>query len=283
MKQIKKRTQLLTLGLTILLSSCAIVKFYGDDKLKNETGIEFFSAKPYLLLERNPTKDVVSKVTIIYLPDRKNPHYAKIRPGLGSSDLKLVLENGFITSYGIANDSKVPETITAITGALTGTASAYTSIREAITGSKDKKEDKAVDLTDNIDNMKYAEKLIINIISDLNNSSADSLLSSNQKALRSSIIKKLQDENAKINNHNLSDAPEIVMQLKNAAKGFQELIVSPEMSNFANAYNGRMRILKSELTKAIEKLTPPTEEESPFELYEIIFSGDKTELKRVNF
>jgi len=88
------KINLFSLLTLIFLSGCATVKFYDDDKLTQESGIEFYSAKPYLLIERKPSKDLALKSTIIYLPDIGSPKYAKIKPGLGSSDLKLNLSNG---------------------------------------------------------------------------------------------------------------------------------------------------------------------------------------------
>ena len=36
---------------SILLSGCATVKVYSDAGLKNETGLRFYTLKPYLLVE----------------------------------------------------------------------------------------------------------------------------------------------------------------------------------------------------------------------------------------
>jgi hypothetical protein len=140
------------MGLLFLLGSCANVKFYsaslnsdGSIKNLNKTGLRVYTAKPYLLVEYNtpPDKDTASKAdpkaakdkaakidtlmvktSIIYLPDLQNPQYIKLTPGLGSSDLKIALANGILTSYGLTTDTKIPETITAVTGLVTGLASA---------------------------------------------------------------------------------------------------------------------------------------------------------------
>ena len=84
--------------IVVIFNSCATVKFYEDSELQNESGIEFFAPKPYLLVERNAIKDVAIKSTIIYLPDLNRPKYAKLRSGFGSSDLQLSLSNGMMTA-----------------------------------------------------------------------------------------------------------------------------------------------------------------------------------------
>ncbi len=125
----------------LLSSSCATVKFY-DSSSKKETGIKVYSAKPYILVEytkipsaqgpkksKTPSEDSLTiKTSIIYLPDLVNPQYIKIKPGIGSNDLKLTMTDGILTSYGLTTNTKIPETITAATGLLTGLTSAVSSL-----------------------------------------------------------------------------------------------------------------------------------------------------------
>jgi len=113
MKQLKV---LSLLFLLIFLASCARVQIY--DQGDNKTGIQFYNPKPYLMVVRNPEKDEAVKTSIIYLPDLKNPQRAEIKGWIGSVDLKLELTNGILTSYGEVVDSKIPETITAVSGAI---------------------------------------------------------------------------------------------------------------------------------------------------------------------
>ena len=107
-------------GCLFLFSNCSTVKFYNDSTLKTETGIKVYSAKPYLLV--TSINDSLS-TKIVYLPDLTNPQYIKLKSGLGTSNLSLTLTNGILTSYGLSTDTKIPETITAATGLLTGVAS----------------------------------------------------------------------------------------------------------------------------------------------------------------
>ena len=53
----------------ILLTGCATVKVYSDAELKNETGLRFYTLKPYLLVEYMAEKDNTVKTSVVYLPD----------------------------------------------------------------------------------------------------------------------------------------------------------------------------------------------------------------------
>jgi hypothetical protein len=135
----KKNNYLVVLCLLFLVS-CATVKFY--DSQGNDLGIRVYSAKPYLLVTKNQkndkttsksssqivTQDSTVAISIIYLPDLRNPQFAKIKTGIGSSELSLTLANGILTSYGLKSDTKIPETITSATGLITSLASAITSL-----------------------------------------------------------------------------------------------------------------------------------------------------------
>jgi hypothetical protein len=119
---------LLLLAMLALLSGCATVKFYNDASLKNETGLRFYSPKPYLLVEYLGTKTVNLKTSIFYLPDLEDPQYIRIKPGIGSSALKLELSNGILTSYGLTTDTKMPETLGKITDLLTKSTSSIADV-----------------------------------------------------------------------------------------------------------------------------------------------------------
>jgi hypothetical protein len=121
---------LLFIGFLFLMSSCATVKFYGDETLTNETGLRIHYPRPYLLVEYDVTKTVNLKTSVVYLPDLQNPQYVRIKPGLGSSALKIALENGILSSYGLTTDTKMPETLGKVTDLLTrSTASVSDLVR----------------------------------------------------------------------------------------------------------------------------------------------------------
>lgn len=96
------------------LCGCASVKIYSNPELTTETGLKFYSVKPYLLVEMNPEKENVNKTSVIYLPDLQNPQYLVLKPGFGSNELKLSFTNGALSSYGVLSESQVTETINAL-------------------------------------------------------------------------------------------------------------------------------------------------------------------------
>jgi hypothetical protein len=106
-----------------LVVSCANVTFHSDPELKKETGLKYYTAKPYLLIGPTGNKDAPMKAEIISLPDLENPTYAKYHPGWGSHQFSLaVFSNGNLSSYGQTADSKIPETIAALSGLATTAA-----------------------------------------------------------------------------------------------------------------------------------------------------------------
>lgn len=64
-----------------LLQGCSQVKFYSDQGLTKETGLRFFTLKPYLLVEYKATKDNTVRTSVLYLPDIVNPQYMVLKPG----------------------------------------------------------------------------------------------------------------------------------------------------------------------------------------------------------
>ncbi len=66
----------------IMLAGCATVKVYSDAELKNETGLRFYTLKPYLLVEYQAEKDNTVKTTVVYLPDLSDPQFMVLKSGL---------------------------------------------------------------------------------------------------------------------------------------------------------------------------------------------------------
>lgn len=276
------KTSLFQLLILVLFSSCATVKFYDDSALKNESGIEFYSAKPYLLVERQPAKDVAIKSTVIYLPDRANPKYAKLKPGFGSSDLKLSLENGMITSYGVITDSKIPETITAITGAVGTAGTTYQAIADAIKSSKSDDVSNAFNevLEDNT-NLKKAKAIIDNVIKDFELIKGSDLFTENQRAIFNSLLAQLKIQDFTIDRPTFFQIQHLVTELDKIIKGLNAIEVEAE-SDDGKKLKGRLKNNIKELTKA--RLLLKAKEKAPvstFELYEIVITQEGTTLKRV--
>jgi len=106
----------------ILLTGCATVKVYSDADLKKETGVRFYTLKPYLLVEYMAEKDNTVKTTVIYLPDLSDPQFMVMKPGIGSSELKMAFKNSALESYGTAIDSQLPESMEAFAAMLSKSA-----------------------------------------------------------------------------------------------------------------------------------------------------------------
>ena len=119
----KKLTILAVLTVSgILLTGCATVKIYSDADLKNETGLRFYTLKPYLLVEYFSEKDNKVKTTVLFLPDMASPQYMVLKPGIGSSELKMAFKNSALESYGVATDSQLPESMEAFAAMLSKSA-----------------------------------------------------------------------------------------------------------------------------------------------------------------
>jgi hypothetical protein len=109
------------------------VTFHSDAALKQQTGLKYYTAKPYLLIGPTGNKDAPMKAEIISLPDLEHPTYAIYHPGWGSHIFSLaVSSSGNLSSYGQTADSKGPETIAAF-GSLIGSAATMTSALKAAT------------------------------------------------------------------------------------------------------------------------------------------------------
>jgi len=106
----------------VLLNGCATVKIYSDAELDNETGLRFYTLRPYLLVEYMADKDNTVKTSVIYLPDLSSPQYIKLKPGIGSGELKMTFGNSALESYGVATDSQLPESMAAFADILSKSA-----------------------------------------------------------------------------------------------------------------------------------------------------------------
>lgn len=106
----------------ILITGCATVKVYSDAGLKNETGLRFYTLKPYLLVEYLAEKDKTVKTSVVYLPDLSDPQFMVLKPGIGSSELKMAFKNSALESYGVAVDSQLPESMEAFAAMLSKSA-----------------------------------------------------------------------------------------------------------------------------------------------------------------
>ena len=110
-----------------LLTSCAPVKFYSDSELTKKSGLKYYSAKPYLQVERDINNNVV-KATVIYLPDLTEPMYLVVKDGLGSRKIDVKLTDGTLNTIGIATDPGIDGIIKSLAALISGTSSAVTDL-----------------------------------------------------------------------------------------------------------------------------------------------------------
>lgn len=103
--------RIVSVFLTVILCGCAHLEF-------TDGGLTYYDPKPYLFV--STTKDCVSTATILMIPYQKK--MVKFISGYGTADLSIGLSNGMITSAGQKTDTKIPETITALTGMATAAA-----------------------------------------------------------------------------------------------------------------------------------------------------------------
>lgn len=134
----KKLTVLVLLTVTvILLTGCATVKVYSDAGLKNETGLRFYTLKPYLLVDYQAEKENTPKTSVVYLPDLSDPQFMVLKPGIGSSELKMAFKNSALESYGVVTDSQLPESMEAFAAMLSKTAYAAQTMSSVASAKED--------------------------------------------------------------------------------------------------------------------------------------------------
>jgi hypothetical protein len=113
------------LVLASILSGCAHVQF---DKLNDNgnndggnygDGIVVYQPRPFLLVAENAEGTLTS--SIIYLPDYEKGYVIRPKAGIGKVDLNLKLDQGWnLVEYGNTADSRLPETVASLAGAIPG-------------------------------------------------------------------------------------------------------------------------------------------------------------------
>jgi hypothetical protein len=104
-----------------LVTGCAAVDFDANEADKEKKkGLVYYEPKPYLL--HTVTDKCVSSVTVVSIPAQQRR--MKFKSGYGAATLSASFSNGVITAVGQATDTKVPETIAAVAGALALTSGA---------------------------------------------------------------------------------------------------------------------------------------------------------------
>ena len=108
----------LLLGIVAIFTGCVHISFHDPANPSGDVGVEYYKPKFYLLI----TKKDGTKADTLTLPDLTRPSYALLHSGYGSSNLSLTLSNGGLTDVGQTVDTKIAETITALSGLATAAA-----------------------------------------------------------------------------------------------------------------------------------------------------------------
>lgn len=105
--------------IVFLMTGCAGVEITKiTPKNADKEGIRFYRPWPYLLVAEDANGKFQTQN--IYLPKTNEEYVISVKSGIGTSDVSVTLANGWqLTQYGEKRDSKIPETIGAITGAAT--------------------------------------------------------------------------------------------------------------------------------------------------------------------
>lgn len=252
------------------LTGCAGVNFYSDVGLKTKTGIPIYAPKPYLLVARTGAKDKPVDISIIYLTDTKKVIYAEPKSGFGSSNLTLALANGQMTSFGQQTDTKIPELITALGGAVTSYAGLVKAKAEA--NSLDKETEQAADSP-----TVTAEK-VEKIVADIASKAANiSILSATEKVTISSVGQALTNAAKELKNKpgDTQSVNQNIEILKVQAKRLSDL---DKPSGTSTARDLALQIVQKwavELNKIFESSQPEKPALPTFELYEINDTGLK--------
>ena len=107
--------------LSLWITGCAGVEItrVASDKDYKE-GIRFYRSYPYVLISINKDTKTL-QATTVFLPKMNEEYVINVRSGLGTVNASFDLADGWnLTHFGDTRDSKIPETITALTGGLTG-------------------------------------------------------------------------------------------------------------------------------------------------------------------
>jgi len=111
-----KRLSLLAVSV-FLIAGCAGVEITRVKDNKDNGGIRFYRPWPYLLVIQTD-KGVEAKT--VYLPKKDEEYSIKVKSGLGTVNGSFTLTDGWnLTQFGDSRDSKIPDTITALTGTAT--------------------------------------------------------------------------------------------------------------------------------------------------------------------
>lgn len=264
--------------LVTVLSACAGVNIFNSESQKGAkpSGVRFYSPKPYLLVARTNKKDEPISVDVVFLPDLANPQFASQKRGIGSYQLTLKLNNGIITEFGNSGDSKVPETISALTGGLKTIAEAVKIQRE-----RELLEPQGL----GTEKLQELSQQLRSVSSDIDG------YVSEYKRITSTVngdkLKTVADN--LVLEANQLDAPDVaakvsqrIANLQKLSEALQGLIIQGETNAAAKAANAKITEWRSAIDEVIKELTPKQEPQPTIELYEFVITDGRTTLHRVD-
>ena len=106
-----------------MFSACATVEI---TELTNMTpykdGLRFYRPEVFMLVTKDTNNNILQMQPVSF-PDKSQEYVLRSTVGIGAVEMSATLEGGWnLTAMGATIDSKVPETITALTGALQAAA-----------------------------------------------------------------------------------------------------------------------------------------------------------------
>ncbi len=115
----KKDLWLVVAGILLATAGCAGIEVAKvTDKNAGTGGVYFYRPWPYLLVVSSADGKVDSRV--VYLPKMDEEYVIKVHSGLGTVNATFDLADGWqLTKFGDSRDSKIPETINAMSGLAT--------------------------------------------------------------------------------------------------------------------------------------------------------------------
>lgn len=120
----------IALAAATTLSGCASLQFSDQ---RRPDGVTFFDPKPVMIVACDEHDR--QTVTFTAVPDVTHPRSVRAKSGWGSANLTATFSGGLLTQFGQQTDTKIPETITALTGVaslgLTGGAKGFPAAASA--------------------------------------------------------------------------------------------------------------------------------------------------------
>jgi len=274
------RSALAAIAAISLLGGCARMALYTSPNLEGpETGIRFYTPKPYLLVARTGNKDKPIDVSVVYLPDMKNPVYAKPKSGLGSANLTLGMSNGMLTNFGQQTDSKIPDLLTAF-GVLN---------KDLATARKTAKETQLLDQS-GVDYDPISRQLATiasELARDLAEARKAGILTRIELDAGDDIVRQIKSASDLLADPTKADAnaPGAVTALKAALGKWEKVIRKPSAATRGPELKIRrsMETLQFQAQGELAKMVPKDPEQPTFTLYEIDNSSGSMKLYEVQF